>query len=162
MSPRATAYPPGGRRKQRPVQARGRNPRPVPVPSTDQPATTPTPDCHRILTFRKLMSLPRARGMRRPGHVEASMVTRDTAWPSGTPCWVDLGVDDIAKAGTFYAGLFGWEIPGGAARSLRLRHVPHQRSRRGRYRAETGAAGNARRPDHAPRPPRTRPTGPAA
>src|ERR1039457_4193537 len=113
MSPRATAYPPGGRRKQRPVQARGRNPRPVPVPSTDQPATTPTPDCHRSLTFRKLMSLPRARGMRRPGHVEASMVTRDTAWPSGTPCWVDLGVDDIAKAGTFYAGLFGWEIQAG-------------------------------------------------
>ena len=26
------------------------------------------------------------------------MVTRDTAWPSGTPCWVDLGVDDIAQA----------------------------------------------------------------
>src|ERR1035438_4536713 len=51
--------------------------------------------------------------MRRPGHVEASMVTRDTAWPSGTPCWVDLGVDDIAKACTFYAGLFGWEIQAG-------------------------------------------------
>jgi predicted enzyme related to lactoylglutathione lyase len=41
------------------------------------------------------------------------MVTRDTAWPSGTPCWVDLGVDDIAQAGTFYAGLFGWEIQAG-------------------------------------------------
>ena len=41
------------------------------------------------------------------------MVTRDTAWPDGTPCWVDLGVDDIAKASTFYAGLFGWDIQAG-------------------------------------------------
>src|SRR5260370_28804511 len=51
--------------------------------------------------------------MRRPGHVEAPMVARDTAWPSGTPCWVDLGVDDIARASEFYAGLFGWEIQAG-------------------------------------------------
>jgi uncharacterized protein len=41
------------------------------------------------------------------------MVTRDTAWPAGTPCWVDLGVDDIAKASTFYASLFGWDIQPG-------------------------------------------------
>lgn len=41
------------------------------------------------------------------------MVARDTAWPSGTPCWVDLGVDDIARASAFYAGLFGWEIQAG-------------------------------------------------
>lgn len=38
------------------------------------------------------------------------MVTRDTAWAPGTPCWVDLGVEDIGQAGRFYAGLFGWEI----------------------------------------------------
>ena len=38
------------------------------------------------------------------------MVTRDTAWGDGTPCWVDLGVADIAKAGAFYAELFGWEV----------------------------------------------------
>lgn len=38
------------------------------------------------------------------------MVTRDTAWPNGTPCWADLGVDDIPKAITFYSGVFGWEI----------------------------------------------------
>jgi uncharacterized protein len=38
------------------------------------------------------------------------MVTRDTAWGDGTPCWVDLGVADIAKAGAFYAALFGWEV----------------------------------------------------
>jgi hypothetical protein len=38
------------------------------------------------------------------------MVTRDTAWPAGTPCWVDLGVGDIPKATAFYSGLFGWDI----------------------------------------------------
>jgi len=38
------------------------------------------------------------------------MVTRDTAWGDGTPCWVDLGVADIAKAGAFYGALFGWEV----------------------------------------------------
>jgi uncharacterized protein len=41
------------------------------------------------------------------------MVTRDTAWPSGTPCWVDLGVDDIARAGSFYSRLLGWDIQAG-------------------------------------------------
>lgn len=41
------------------------------------------------------------------------MVTRDSAWPGGTPCWVDLGVDDIAKASTFYTRVFGWEIQAG-------------------------------------------------
>jgi uncharacterized protein len=41
------------------------------------------------------------------------MVTRDTAWPSGTPCWVDLGVDDIGRARAFYGGLFAWDIHAG-------------------------------------------------
>lgn len=41
------------------------------------------------------------------------MVTRDTAWAPGTPCWVDLGVDDIGQAGKFYSGLFGWEVQQG-------------------------------------------------
>lgn len=41
------------------------------------------------------------------------MVTRDTAWPAGTPCWVDLGVGDVAKATAFYGGLFGWDIQAG-------------------------------------------------
>ena len=41
------------------------------------------------------------------------MVTRDTAWPSGTPCWVDLAVDDMARAGKFYSQLFGWDIQAG-------------------------------------------------
>ena len=41
------------------------------------------------------------------------MVTRDTAWATGTPCWVDLGVADIAKACAFYSALFGWEVQPG-------------------------------------------------
>jgi uncharacterized protein len=41
------------------------------------------------------------------------MVTRDTAWPDGAPCWVDLGVADIARASAFYAGRFGWDIQPG-------------------------------------------------
>jgi predicted enzyme related to lactoylglutathione lyase len=34
------------------------------------------------------------------------MPTRDEAWPQGTPCWVDLGVDDVDAARTFYTQLF--------------------------------------------------------
>jgi predicted enzyme related to lactoylglutathione lyase len=37
------------------------------------------------------------------------MVTRDTAWLPGTPCWVDLSVDSVEKATAFYGALFGWE-----------------------------------------------------
>jgi len=36
------------------------------------------------------------------------MVQRDTPWPAGTPCWADLGVDDVSKAKTFYTTLLGW------------------------------------------------------
>jgi predicted enzyme related to lactoylglutathione lyase len=38
------------------------------------------------------------------------MVTRDHAWPTGTPCWVDLAADDFGRAKVFYAGLFGWQL----------------------------------------------------
>jgi uncharacterized protein len=38
------------------------------------------------------------------------VVTRDTRWPAGTPCWVDVSVDDVPKAIAFYEGLFGWDI----------------------------------------------------
>ena len=41
------------------------------------------------------------------------MVSRDTTWANGTPCWVDMGVADIAKAGAFYAALFDWEVQPG-------------------------------------------------
>ena len=42
------------------------------------------------------------------------MVTRNTAWNDGTPCWVDLGVADMPKAGAFYAALFGWDVRQGS------------------------------------------------
>jgi uncharacterized protein len=38
------------------------------------------------------------------------LVTRDTPWPDGTPCWVDLGTSDIPKSNSFYASVFGWDI----------------------------------------------------
>ena len=41
------------------------------------------------------------------------MVTRDTAWRPGTPCWADLSADDVDRARAFYSGLFGWNIPPG-------------------------------------------------
>jgi len=41
------------------------------------------------------------------------VVTRDTRWPAGTPCWVDVSVDDIPKAVAFYQALFGWDIYAG-------------------------------------------------
>jgi uncharacterized protein len=43
------------------------------------------------------------------------MPTRDTAWPAGTPCWVDYGATDLAAARSFYADLLGWEYTGGEA-----------------------------------------------
>jgi len=41
------------------------------------------------------------------------VVTRDTPWPAGTPCWIDITVPDLNKAGAFYQGLFGWEVKPG-------------------------------------------------
>jgi uncharacterized protein len=41
------------------------------------------------------------------------MPTRDTPWPDGTPCWVDIGTPDMAGAKAFYGALFGWEYVGG-------------------------------------------------
>jgi len=41
------------------------------------------------------------------------VVTRDTPWPDGTPCWVDLGTSDIQKAVAFYSGQFGWDVQQG-------------------------------------------------
>ena len=41
------------------------------------------------------------------------MPTRDTAWPQGTPCWVDCQVDDTTAARAFYGELFGWDIQDG-------------------------------------------------
>ena len=41
------------------------------------------------------------------------VVTRDTRWPAGTPCWGDVSVDDVPKAIAFYHALFGWDIQAG-------------------------------------------------
>jgi predicted enzyme related to lactoylglutathione lyase len=41
------------------------------------------------------------------------MPTRDTAWPTGTPCWIDLGAPDIEAARHFYSSLLGWTYQGG-------------------------------------------------
>jgi uncharacterized protein len=41
------------------------------------------------------------------------MPTRDTAWPAGTPCWIDYGAADIDAAKTFYADVLGWTYAGG-------------------------------------------------
>jgi predicted enzyme related to lactoylglutathione lyase len=38
------------------------------------------------------------------------MSTRDTTWPAGTPCWVDLAVPDVPKAVEFYSGVIGWSL----------------------------------------------------
>jgi uncharacterized protein len=38
------------------------------------------------------------------------LVTRDTPWPDGTPCWVDLNTADIPAAIRFYSGTFGWDV----------------------------------------------------
>jgi predicted enzyme related to lactoylglutathione lyase len=42
------------------------------------------------------------------------VVTRDTPWLAGTPCWVDVTVDDAPRAAAFYQALFGWDIEEGA------------------------------------------------
>ncbi len=36
------------------------------------------------------------------------MPIRTTAWPNGTPCWVDLAVPDVEAAKEFYAAVLGW------------------------------------------------------
>jgi uncharacterized protein len=41
------------------------------------------------------------------------MVTRDTPWPAGTPCWVDVTVDEVPRGIAFYQALFGWDIQQG-------------------------------------------------
>ena len=41
------------------------------------------------------------------------MPTRDTAWPAGTPCWVDYSAADIENAKTFYNSVLGWDFTEG-------------------------------------------------
>ena len=41
------------------------------------------------------------------------MPTRDTAWPAGTPCWIDYGAADLEATKAFYTDLLGWTYTGG-------------------------------------------------
>jgi uncharacterized protein len=41
------------------------------------------------------------------------MPTRDTAWPAGTPCWIDYSATDIDAAKEFYASVMGWSFTDG-------------------------------------------------
>ncbi|HEV7979162.1 VOC family protein [Amycolatopsis sp.] len=41
------------------------------------------------------------------------MTFRDSPWPDGTPCWVDLVVPDRKRALAFYGALFGWDYEEG-------------------------------------------------
>jgi len=43
------------------------------------------------------------------------MTTRNTPWPEGAPCWVDVGVEDMDRGRAFYGELLGWEVPEGSA-----------------------------------------------
>ncbi|MEV7662524.1 VOC family protein [Paenarthrobacter sp. NPDC089316] len=45
------------------------------------------------------------------------MSTKISAWPAATPMWVDLGVDDLEAATTFYSELFGWTFASGGPES---------------------------------------------
>ncbi len=38
------------------------------------------------------------------------MPTRDTAWPTGIPCWIDVMTPDVQAAQQFYSQLFGWQF----------------------------------------------------
>lgn len=38
------------------------------------------------------------------------MTERDTPWPPGTPCWLQLLTTDAQAAAEFYRQLFGWQI----------------------------------------------------
>ncbi len=36
------------------------------------------------------------------------MSVRDSPWPAGTPCWVDIAVPDVTAATAFYGEVLGW------------------------------------------------------
>ena len=63
---------------------------------------------------------------------------RDTRWPAGTPCWVDVSVDDVPKAIAFYQALFGWDIQVGGP-EVGGYSIAHQDSRVARASARSWA-----------------------
>lgn len=38
------------------------------------------------------------------------MTVRDTPWPAGTPCWVDISVPDVDAGIAFYSAVMGWQF----------------------------------------------------
>ena len=42
------------------------------------------------------------------------MTKRDSPWPAGTPCWVDLMTTDLVAAKHFYGPLLGWRLTDGS------------------------------------------------
>ena len=48
------------------------------------------------------------RARARPSARSICMPTQKDPWPHGTPCWVDVMVDDADAARAFYTALFGW------------------------------------------------------
>jgi predicted enzyme related to lactoylglutathione lyase len=38
------------------------------------------------------------------------MPTRSDPWPAGTPCWVDLGTNDVAASTAFYGAVLDWSF----------------------------------------------------
>jgi uncharacterized protein len=38
------------------------------------------------------------------------MPVRDTPWPAGTPCWVEVAVPDVIAATAFYGAVLGWSF----------------------------------------------------
>ncbi len=38
------------------------------------------------------------------------MPKRESSWPAGTPCWIDLSVPDLAAAKAFYGPVFDWSF----------------------------------------------------
>lgn len=88
------------------------------------------------------------------------MPTRDTAWPNGTPCWIDYGVPDVEGAKTLYTSILGWtydvgdpeyggyltcRVDGRAAAGMAPQQDPNDPPRWTTYFATDDAAGAARR-----------------
>ena len=42
------------------------------------------------------------------------MPTTDSAWPDGTPCWIDYSAPDVDAARAFYSDVLGWTYSGGS------------------------------------------------
>jgi predicted enzyme related to lactoylglutathione lyase len=56
------------------------------------------------------------------------MTFRDTPWPVGTPCWVDLAVPDVSAATAFYGAVLGWSFVDSGPRYGHF-HIAHSRDR---------------------------------